>query len=138
MEELGAAFAFAYTTLSGDATLQALQGQRVYRAKAPAGATFPATIYQWQGGGDTVNALGGRRLVTNLLLLVKAVDVGSDLTALTAIDARIDALLNNAKGTANGYYQEWVRQAPFYLPTVDGGVSYEQLGGVYAVVVHAV
>lgn len=135
MAELDAAFGYAYTTLSGDATLQGLQSTRVYEGVAR--GALPCTVYQWQGGADEVNAIGGQRILTHLLLLVKVIDDGDSISTITAINNRIDALLHGAQATSGGYYQEWTRRSPFRLVSQENGVSYQQIGALYDVLVHA-
>lgn len=136
MDEYGAVCDFVYDTLSGDATLQGYQSTRVYEAVAR--GAFPCTVYQWQGGGDDVNTLGGTRVLTHLLILIKSIAQSDSILTLSAMSARIDTLMNNATGTSNGYYQEWVRRSPFRLSERVDGVSYQHLGAVYEVLVHAV
>jgi hypothetical protein len=136
MDEYGAAAAYVYTTLSADVTLQGYQSTRVYEGMAR--GAFPCTVYQWQGGADDVNMLGGTRVLTHLLMLIKAIQDGDSISTISTISARIDALLHNASGTSNGYYQEWVRRSPFRLSERVDGVSYQHLGAVYEVLVHAV
>lgn len=136
MAEIDAAFAYVYGKLSGDVALQALQGQRVYEGQAPVGTAFPCTIYQWQGGGDDVVLMGGARSLCHLLILVKVTGEGGSVAPLTAINDRIDALLHQSHGVAGGHYQEWVRRSPWRLAPQDGGVSYQQIGGLYEALIH--
>lgn len=135
MDEYGAAAAYVYSTLSADATLQGYQATRVYEGLAR--GAFPCTVYQWQGGSDDVNALGGQRVLTHLLMLVKCIDASDSIATLSLMAARIDALLHQSSGTSNGYYQEWIRRSPFRLSERVDGVSYQHLGAVYEAIIHA-
>jgi len=136
MAEIDAAFAYITSKLTSDVTLQGLQGQRVYEVVAPVGAVFPCTIFQWQGGADDVVMQGGARPICHVLILVKVTGEGADLTPLIAINDRIDVLLHQSHGVASGHYQEWVRRSPWRMTPRDGGVQYQQLGGLYEALIH--
>lgn len=142
--ELHAAFAWTYRRLADDAELTALIGRyrdagNIHRNLAPGDATFPLIVMQWQGGGD-VGGVAAARVLTGLLLLVKAICRGDSDAPVVPVERRLDALLHGARGPApdgTAYVEAW-RREPFALPVpdIEGGVAHQHLGGIYAYNVH--
>lgn len=85
--------------LSGDATLTAAVGGRIYADEAPQGAASPMVIFAYLGGTTRIRTLGGRHLLT-ALYLVRAIDQGSSYEPIEPLADRIDALLSlSGQGT---------------------------------------
>lgn len=109
----------------------AVAGGRIYQGVAPAGAVFPYVVYQFQGGAD-LDTQRASRVWADLVYLVKAVARASGFGPVRAVADEVDARLHGASGTtADAAIDACVREQPFQLTEVDGGVSYRHLGGVY-------
>lgn len=126
-----------YQTFAGDSTLAPLIGgaaPRIYNGVAPAGSQYPFVVLQLLSGGNDLMALGAIRIWADMLWLIKAVTKGASTGPLEPIANRIDQLLHAASGTVtSGVIWECVRERPFELPTVENGVSYQQIGGEYRI-----
>lgn len=132
MAETARIRAFIYTTLTTDPTLQGLIGTRCYHAVAPAGAQYPFVVFQMLSGGNDLLGVGTTRIWSAPLFIIKAVCKGTSTGPVEPVANRIDQLLHAKSGTVtNGVIWECVRERPFDLPTVEDGVSYQQLGGEF-------
>lgn len=131
--EQDAAAQWIYSTLHGDATLQALApgGIGVYEAIAPEGSAFPSIVFQILSGHD-VMVVGATRIFSELVVLVKAIGKQSTFAALAPIVARVDQLLHKGSGsTSDGQTWGSVREQPFRLAEVSNGIEFQSSGGLY-------
>jgi hypothetical protein len=123
------------TALSGDASLAAVVGTRIYSDLAPDGAALPMVVYQMQAANDLMTN-GAARVWANTLFLVRGVAqrVSYDGDLITMAN-RIDAVLHGASGSnAEGNVWECVRERPFRLTEVGAdGKQYRHLGGLYRI-----
>lgn len=131
MAETALAFEWLYTRLSGDATLQALVGQRVYRHIAPAGAALPCVVLSYQASSD-LTMVSTNRVWAAVIVSVKVVGKGGSYGTLRAAYDRIDELLHGASG---GAVIACVREFQFDYAEMDNGVVYENVGGQYRLLV---
>jgi hypothetical protein len=131
-----AAEQWIYSKLSGDSTLNAAVGGRIFAHIAPATATYPLVLFAALGARD-VRTLGPARIMTHLTYKVVAINEGGGFGApLGTIADRIDAVLQAASGTvAAGTVMACVREQPFEMVEVGGGGRiFRHLGGVYELV----
>ena len=124
-----------YARLSGDAALQALVGQRVYRFRAPEGAAFPYVVFFKAAGGHRWTM--GRKYYRPMTYVVKAVaeeTAGVDAqTVACNADERIETLLNDAL-TVVGQNVECRRLGDVeYVEDDEPGKQYQHVGGTYRV-----
>lgn len=132
MSEYTIGATWLHTTLSGDATLAGLVGTRIYDTIAPQNASVPLVVFQHQGSRDVRGATQATRVGTTGLWLVKAIAQGQSFAPLETIEARIDALLHAASGSAaSGTVIACTREAPFTLKEEVDGVFFTHLGGLY-------
>jgi hypothetical protein len=121
-----------YSRLSGGTALTgALGGTAIYNTVVPVNATFPACVFQLQGGGDE-NITPKRS--KSLLYTVKAVSATS-AKAAGVIDAEIDTLLHGKPITVTGYTNFWLfRESDISYAEPNGaGGYYWHVGGVYRI-----
>jgi hypothetical protein len=121
-----------YGILTGNATLTALHGNRVYEGSAPQGVVFPVVIFNYMAGRD-VTLVEGTRSHTSSLWLVKVVDKAETFTSTATITSQIDALLHAKKETMDGINYSCLREEPFFLIEETDGVEYRHQGGMYRV-----
>jgi len=94
INEGGLAAEFVFEELTGDATLTALVGSRVYRNLAPPGATLPYVVWTFVASVDR-NAVGSRSIMfTRPILDIKGVVPGTDSAAADAIADAIHGAVN--------------------------------------------
>ena len=135
-DELEASARFVVARLGADAALAALIGaNNIHEGVAPPSATWPCVVFQAIPAFDTVGNFG-TRVMTKLVYRVRGISQGTDMTALAAISARIDAALHKATGTYVGMYCESLRERALSYPEVSSGVTYRHRGGEYAINVH--
>lgn len=123
-----------YGKLSGDATLTAKVGARIYSYVAPTTATTPYVVFSAQSPGFDVMGVGTARVMLNCLYQVKV--VVQDASFNTAKDAadRIDELLHGATGTpSGGEVLGCVREGPLAYAEISDGIEYRHLGGLYRI-----
>lgn len=130
-------------TLAADSTLVALIGgagsPRIYDAPAPESAAYPYVVYKPYTPGRDLAVIGGIRVWSELLYIVKAVHrAESYADPLQTLAERIDALLHRASGAVTGgQVIACVRVSPLELPELKNSVNYRHLGGVYQLQVQA-
>lgn len=123
-----------YETLSGDPTLSALVGGRIYSYLAPPTAALPFVLFAHQAGRD-VRIVGGRRVLVDMVYQVKAVGSGGSFQPLKSIADRLDALLQGASGSVvDGVVYMCVREQPLAYVEVEKGVEYRHLGGFWRII----
>lgn len=121
--------------LAADATLTtALGGTKIYADQAPQGTAFPYVILAFLSSPDT-EVVGGYRVHTRPLYLVKAVTEGNSWSTAGTIADRIDDVLQQAAGTrpAQGIeVQSIVREGIVrYIETPPQGQPIRHYGGQY-------
>ena len=120
--------------LVADATLAGLVGTRIYPDQAVQGAAFPYVIFTFLSGEDT-EVIGGFRVYTDPLYLVKAVTVDSNYTRAGQIFDRIDTVLQRASGTRAEHgivVQSITRERTTRYPeTPPQGTTIRHYGGQY-------
>jgi len=114
--------------LTGDATLAAMSGGRVYLNSAPAGETVPYIILR-QMSCDLLRGVGRAVIWWDEVWLVKAVTQSGNLGDLEALANRIREVLEAASGTtANGTVVGCKEEKPIQYEEVENGVTYQHLG----------
>jgi hypothetical protein len=122
------------STLLGDATLVNLIGQRAYNGVAQAGATFPYVVYNYQAGAGDVMVVGGGRVWTDQLWQIRAVAEGTSTTTIEPVVDRIDTLLHDTSGTAQGgVVCDCIRENQTERVEVTDGKTYVNLSALYRV-----
>lgn len=128
---------FIYARLAGDTALVALVGASIYADNVPIGGTLPAVVFKQMDPGMDVDA-NSRRVLSNPLYIVEAVMAGRSYGALGAFADRIDAVLQNATGTAaGGRILDCRREKPYQMPEFTDGQDYRHLGGYYRLLVQS-
>ncbi len=131
-DPISPAFALAYSTLHGDATLMALISG-VYQDIAPAVAyTKPYIILQLQAAVDT-NTATAVRMLTRLVMVVKVIGQAVDGAAIRSAFARADGLLapNGQPLRRQGGTLSFYRTGALSYSELDSGTQYIHLGGLY-------
>lgn len=129
--------------LLADATLTGYVGARVFEGFAPnidpaTGKTpaYPLVVFSIQSARD-VNGIGGARIMTVPILLVKVIGKGGGYSDLQPVVKRIDALVHNpatASVTIDSVAYDIlgaVRERPIQYPEDLNGERYNHLGGYY-------
>lgn len=125
-------FDWLYDTLSANGAIATVVGGRIYRNVAPAGATFPYIVMQYVSGTD-VYAMGGVRVVSSVVVIVKAVGPVSQYAALASLADAIDAAIS---GAVNGRsVLSCLRLTALDYEEEYSGVRYHHIGGQYSLVV---
>lgn len=130
-----------YGRLAGDTTLNGLlatpatgYSKSIYHQEAPDGASFPFIVFHKQSGTPT-EAMGAPSALENDIWLVKCVDRGPSADTAEAVQARIQALLNDAPLSISGSTLLYLRrQSDVEYPEVDNGVRYSHAGSLYRLV----
>lgn len=124
-----------YSTLSGDATLAALVGTRIYEDVRPEAEYLgPYIVFQLQASSNDVIGLGARRVWSPLLYVVRGIARASSYGGeLATIADRIDDLLH-AKHieTVNGQLWLW-RERPFRMTEQTQETEFRHSGGIYRI-----
>lgn len=134
--ETVAAYQWLYNTLTGDATLAAAIGNRVYDL-APQPATYPL-IQLAEAGSNDKQFVNASRIWVESDWLIKVIDgpnVGWERAG--SIFDRLDSVLQGNDGGTVAYGRVYVsvRQATFQYPEVEDGVVYRHLGGRFRLMV---
>jgi hypothetical protein len=127
--------------MAGDTTLNALLAsppsgwsKSIYHQQAPGGAQFPFVIFQKQAGTPT-EAFGDPDAMDTDVWMVKAVDRSTSADGAEAIQARLQALLNDATLSISGATLLYLRrQSDVEYPEVSDGVTYNHAGALYRLV----
>lgn len=127
-----------YGKLAGDTTLNNLlaspasgYSKAIYHQEAPQGAAFPFVIFNKQAGTPTEAFQAPSALETDIWL-VKGVDRSASADTAEAIQARLQALLNDASLSISGATLLYLRrQSDVQYPEVTGGVRYEHAGSLF-------
>lgn len=122
-----------YAKLTGDATLAALIGTRVYDGIAPQSATYPLVVLQHQAGVDAYTFAG--RAFEDHVWLVRAVDKAGSADTADDIAARIDDVLTDGALAITGRRQLYLkRETTVRYPEVDGDITYRHSGATFRLV----
>jgi hypothetical protein len=123
-----------YATLSTDTALAALVSDRISGTLSPELLVMPYVTFLMQSSRD-VSAVGGIRISTDNLYIVKAVAQTSTWDDLTPIASRIDYLIHRPGSVMieGGGSLTCTRERVHQLAEVDEGLQYRQLGGVYRI-----
>lgn len=114
-----------YGRLAADATIAAAG---VHMDPAPLGTPTPYVVLVPLSPGVDVSVVGGIRVKTDAVYLVKAVCEGKSYAALSDLVSRIDAQLQRQSGAG---VLSCVRTGTFRLPDRRDGADYRQAGGMY-------
>jgi len=118
-------------TLANDVTLAGLVGDRIYEDVADRDAVYPLVVYHLQDANDT-NGVAGARILERELYTVKVVGRDTSYLPLKSIYARVDALLHRQGGkTGDGDQVKCVRESSIKFVSVEDGLEYRHLGGLY-------
>ena len=93
--------AFVFDALKADPALSTMLGGRVYRDRVPAAATLPAATVGVVAATD-FGTLGAVRVVSMVLVDVRVVTSGSSYGPINGAADRVDAVLQNRRGTSGG------------------------------------
>jgi hypothetical protein len=121
-----------YDTLFGHAPLAALVSTRIYRQRAPQGATYPHVVYGLQGGGDENLTPNDSQ---NLLYAVRFVAEASPDDAGDGADL-IRTALHRQTLTVSGAVNFWTAaQAYIRFTETDErtGKTYYHAGAIYRI-----
>lgn len=140
-EEISEAFNLSYGLLAADAQLQAVAGgatnPRIYQEAAPPYQGL-YILGSFMAGHDVVG-MRGVRLMSEPLLLWRAVQKGQLTPALRTADARMDAVLTNVRARVSGGYSlSFVRERPYRRSYYDSANNlFSESGGYYRCYVSA-
>lgn len=121
-----------YATLSQDPDLAALVGDNVTGTLSANPLTPPYAHFMLQSSLD-VRGVGGYRISTDNLYVVKGVVQGGSWDDVLPIASRIDYLLHRPTATmaSGGGSLTCVRDSTIQAVEVEDGLQYRHLGGVY-------
>lgn len=132
--------AWAWTTLRADTAsggVNTLVGGRIYRDLVPQQAALPAVVLSTQSAVDGT-AIGGRRVVTTIVLNVRVVGEGATYATVQPIADRVDTVLNNATGTQSTVtIGKLVRESVEQFLEVSDGVTYADIVQLYRTTAYA-
>lgn len=118
-----------FGVLNGDDELKALATGGIHHQRAPEGTTGPYAIFHKQSG---VAIWSMRDVSQDELWLVKGLCRGGDAEEAEAIDARCEALLNDATFEIAGFDLLGIRrESDVAYPEDDGGETIFHVGGLY-------
>lgn len=141
MNEIDRAFSFIASTLAADATLTPLLTGGAWQGSAPPmpdGTLRPTpyAVYGHQGGHDVI-VQGGFRVMNDSLYRVIVWGPTGSYSAVSAAADELDKALSRKSGQAgtDGKALACIRQQPLSLDTVEDGVAWSGLGGIYRIYV---
>lgn len=135
MSETAQAFAWIYSTMTGDAQLMAAATGGVWQGMADIATVPPYALYLQQSNADTLT-MNARRLFTRGLFQIKAVGPASNYAALVTIANRIDALFGSTSSVAlspSGGVLESYREQSYSADYPINGQPWSELGGLYQI-----
>lgn len=124
---------YLMSRLSASGELAGLVGSRIYRGKAPGDAEFPLIVFRHHAGSYQ-KVVGGIRYVSRLLYTVAAISRTPPTMADEAdvVAAAFDALLENDSASPVLLVE---CESPIQREYVLDGISYEERGGLYRILV---
>jgi hypothetical protein len=139
------AWAYLAGRLSASAELAAVTSDRIYREVAPQAAPYPLAVCSWASSRSALG-VGGVRLVSEPVYLVRAIVADGDQGALAAAAAAIEAALGAGDGLAapalptppvevsfaghSWLVQSWW-EADFERAEFEHGVRYDSAGALF-------
>lgn len=123
-----------YATLSDDPELAGLVGDRVSGTLSSVPLKPPYVTFSLQDPLDVIG-IGGVRISTDNLYVVKAVGQTGSWADVRPIASRIDYLLHRptATMTSGAGSLTCVREKTAQMVEVDDGLQYRHLGGIYRI-----
>lgn len=122
-------------TLSADATITAYVGTKIFPEEAEEGTAAPWIVFRNKTAPD-VMMVNQDRLWTTMLYHVDLVVVGNDIFTPDPVFVRIDQLLHKGGGTTpGGQVLACTRQGLMNTPSLDAGIEYRHLTGIYELLV---
>lgn len=124
-----------YSTLSGDATVNAAVDGRIYSDEAPQGAAVPMVVFAYLGGAERLQPFGGGRFTTSLYL-IRAIAGGGSLESAATVADRIDTLMTVPSGgtIVDGVRVTYCwREQPHQRKDSENGKPVIYLGGFYRI-----
>jgi hypothetical protein len=111
---------FLYTTLTGDATLAAIVGTRVFGHAVPPAATRPYVFYTLVDPGEDLSEVGAVRIWSNMIYVVRIVNKTESYPSLEAGSTAITNALHRASGSnISGAVVACIKEAPFAFIEID-------------------
>lgn len=134
--EMQLGFAWLYSVLIADGTLQGYAPGGVYRALAPPSTASPYVIMIYQAGTDNVN-FGAGRAYSSMLYQVKAVGPASNTAGIMNAAARADTLITTGVQIAvtGGTISSCFREQPLQIDELVNGELWSNWGGLYRILV---
>ncbi len=128
-----AAERWLYATLTGDATLAGIVGNRVYGHVVPGGATVPYVFYSFQGAPDDTTTINAETIWSELVYAVRMVSKVESFTTVEAGAAAIHGAIHRERGSnISGDILACVQERPFAMIELDrDGFELRHLGGLY-------
>jgi hypothetical protein len=131
-----------YGKLAGDTTLNNLlatppanYGKSIYHEEAPAGAAYPFVVFFKQAGTPT-EAFGDPDAFDTDVWLIKGVDKAASADTVEAIQARLQALLNDATLSISGAELQYLRrESDVQFSEIRDAVRYRHAGAQYRLIV---
>lgn len=124
---------YLYDLLTGSAELTGLVSDRVYRGKAPEEVDFPLVVYNYHAGSYQ-KVVGGNRFVSRLLYSIRGISRMPSTLAdeADAVAAVFDALLENDSASPVLLVE---CESPIVREYVLDGITYEERGGLYRILI---
>jgi hypothetical protein len=134
MSETAQSYVWAVGRAKGDAQLVAASPGGIWQGNAPMG-TVGLYVSIGQQGNTDVNTMNAVRVFSSILLLIKAVSKSSDFDNIVIAYNLIDALFKKQVNIAlsPGYMLSSYREQEVSYETLESGVQYSHLGGLYRV-----
>lgn len=130
-----------YGKLAGDTTLNNLlatpptgYSKSIYHDEAPPAAQYPFVVFFKQAGTPT-EAFGDPDAFDTDVWLVKGVDKATSADTVEAVQARVQALLNDTTLSISGATLQYLRrESDVEFAEVRDGVTYRHAGSQYRLI----
>lgn len=124
-----------YQTLSADAALTAIVGNRIYTELAPQLVDQPMVIYHQQSPSTDLMEVGQRRVWTQGRWMVKLVGRTQSFVDLYSAFDRIETLLHRADGVVgSGNVLAVTREQIVKYVELSDGIQWRHFGGIYNII----
>jgi hypothetical protein len=127
-----------YQTLASDPVLQSYVGDRIVEGLADTSVQTPFILFAFNESSDK-RVVGGERIWTYAVYMIKAIGEGGSFAPLQPIVDRIDAVLDRARGSVPGaqiLYCE--RDRPFQYVTWELGSQWRHIGAYWYIYIQEV